>query len=50
MKGIPKTTVWYCKVYGDMRAKPTDIWSISYLFFIYKWVYAQKNINGQCLL
>lgn len=26
MKGIPKTTVWYCR-YGDSRAKPTDIWS-----------------------
>jgi len=26
MKGIPRTTVWYCQ-YGDHRAKPTDIWS-----------------------
>lgn len=26
MKGIPRTTVWYCR-YGDTRAKPTDIWS-----------------------
>lgn len=26
MKGLPRTTVWYCK-YGDIRAKPTDIWS-----------------------
>jgi len=26
MQGIPRTTVWYCK-YGDMRAKPTDIWT-----------------------
>ncbi len=26
MKGIPKTTVWYC-TYGDNRAKPTDIWT-----------------------
>ena len=26
MKGIPRTTVWYCK-YGDKRAKPTDIWT-----------------------
>ena len=26
MKGIPRTTVWYCK-YGDNAAKPTDIWS-----------------------
>ena len=26
MKGLPRTTVWYC-AYGDIRAKPTDIWS-----------------------
>lgn len=26
MKGLPRTTVWYCQ-YGDKRAKPTDIWS-----------------------
>ncbi len=26
MKGLPRATVWYCQ-YGDMRAKPTDIWS-----------------------
>tara|TARA_R110000796_G_scaffold111660_4_gene223209 strand:- start:2249 stop:2875 length:627 start_codon:yes stop_codon:yes gene_type:complete len=26
MQGIPRTTVWYC-TYGDLRAKPTDIWS-----------------------
>ena len=26
MLGVPKTTVWYC-TYGDVRAKPTDIWS-----------------------
>tara|TARA_R110000824_G_scaffold14730_1_gene62516 strand:- start:147 stop:803 length:657 start_codon:yes stop_codon:yes gene_type:complete len=26
MRGIPKTTVWYCK-YGDNAAKPTDIFS-----------------------
>lgn len=26
VKGIPRTTVWYCR-YGDMRAKPTDIFS-----------------------
>ena len=25
-QSLPKTTVWYCK-YGDIRAKPTDIWS-----------------------
>jgi len=26
MKGIPKTTIWYC-TYGDTSAKPTDIFS-----------------------
>lgn len=26
VKGLPRTTVWYCK-YGDTRAKPTDIWT-----------------------
>mgnify|MGYP003118365425 FL=1 len=26
MKGLPRTTVWYC-TYGDKRAKPTDIWT-----------------------
>tara|TARA_R100001509_G_C4846255_1_gene208408 strand:- start:462 stop:1103 length:642 start_codon:yes stop_codon:yes gene_type:complete len=26
MTGLPRTTVWYCQ-YGDMRAKPTDIWT-----------------------
>ena len=26
MRGIPRTTVWYCR-YGDNRAKPTDIWT-----------------------
>ena len=26
MIGLPRVTVWYC-TYGDIRAKPTDIWS-----------------------
>jgi hypothetical protein len=26
MRGIPKTTIWYC-TYGDTSAKPTDIFS-----------------------
>ena len=26
MRGLPRTTVWYCQ-YGDTSAKPTDIWS-----------------------
>lgn len=37
MKGLPKTTVWYCK-YGDTRAKPTDIWSNN--------LYSLLNPNG----
>jgi len=37
MLGIPKTTVWYC-TYGDMRAKPTDIWS--------NHIYSLFNVNG----
>lgn len=26
MQNLPRTTVWYC-TYGDIRAKPTDIWT-----------------------
>lgn len=26
VKGLPRTTIWYCS-YKDKRAKPTDIWS-----------------------
>jgi site-specific DNA-cytosine methylase len=26
VKGLPRTTVWYCR-YGDTRAKPTDVWT-----------------------
>ena len=37
MLGIPKTTVWYC-TYGDVRAKPTDIWS--------NHIYSLFNVNG----
>ena len=37
MLGIPKTTVWYCQ-YGDVRAKPTDIWS--------NYIYSLFNVNG----
>tara|TARA_R100000664_G_C2729041_1_gene120116 strand:+ start:136 stop:771 length:636 start_codon:yes stop_codon:yes gene_type:complete len=37
MKGIPKTTVWYCR-YGDISAKPTDIWSNN--------IYSLFNSNG----
>ena len=37
MLGIPKTTVWYC-TYGDIRAKPTDIWT--------NHIYSLFNENG----
>ena len=37
MLGIPKTTVWYC-TYGDIRAKPTDIWTDH--------IYSLFNENG----
>jgi len=38
----PKTmkTVWYCQ-YGDIRAKPTDIWTN-----IYKWTPRPPCFNG----
>ena len=47
MLGIPKTTVWYC-TYGDMRAKPTDIWSnhIYSLFNTEGWQSRQECFNG----
>ncbi len=37
MKGLPRTTVWYC-TYGDTRAKPTDIWTNN--------LQSLLNING----
>lgn len=47
MLGIPKTTVWYCR-YGDMRAKPTDIWSnhIYSLFNLKGWQPRLECFNG----
>ena len=47
MLGIPKTTVWYCR-YGDMRAKPTDIWSnhIYSLFNVKGWQPRSECFNG----
>jgi len=47
MKGIPRTTVWYC-TYGDTRAKPTDIWSnhIYSLFNQKGWQPRQECFNG----
>ena len=37
MKGMNRATVWYCK-YGDIRAKPTDIFSNN--------IYDSFNLNG----
>ena len=47
MLGIPRTTVWYCR-YGDIRAKPTDIWSnnIANLFNPDGWTPKPKCFNG----
>ena len=47
MKGLNKTTVWYCK-YGDKRAKPTDIFSnqIYDMFNQSGWKPRSKCFNG----
>jgi len=47
MKGLPRTTVWYCR-YGDNAAKPTDIWSnnIYSLFNSNGWQPRQECFNG----
>jgi hypothetical protein len=48
MKGLPRTTVWYCK-YGDTRAKPTDIWSSNIwnpLFNSNGWKPREECFNG----
>ena len=47
MQGLPKTTVWYCK-YGDIRAKPTHIWSnhIRSLFNPKGWQPRPQCFNG----
>ena len=47
MKGLPRTTVWYCR-YGDNAAKPTDIWSnhIYSLFNQKGWQPRQECFNG----
>lgn len=51
MLDIPRVTVWYCK-YGDLRAKPTDIWSNNiYSLFNYNgWTPREecKNGNTKC--
>ena len=47
MKGLPRTTVWYC-TYGDNRAKPTDIWSnnIFNIFNVNGWQPRAECFNG----
>lgn len=47
MKGLQRTTVWYCR-YGDSRAKPTDIWSnnISSIFNPTGWQSRPECFNG----
>jgi len=48
VKGLPRTTVWYCK-YGDTRAKPTDIWSNNIynpMFNTNGWKPKEKCFNG----
>jgi hypothetical protein len=47
VKGLPRTTVWYCS-YGDKRAKPTDIWSnnIFSLFNVNGWRPRPECFNG----
>jgi hypothetical protein len=47
VKGLPRTTVWYC-TYGDKRAKPTDIWSnnIFSLFNVDGWRPKPECFNG----
>jgi len=51
MKGLPRTTIWYCQ-YGDFRAKPTDIWSnhIVSLFNSNGWIPRPEcfNNNKKC--
>ena len=47
VKGLPRTTVWYC-TYGDKRAKPTDIWSnnIQSIFNPSGWNPRSECFNG----
>lgn len=47
MKKYERTTVWYC-TYGDMRAKPTDVWSNN-LYSLFKtngWASRPQCYNG----
>jgi hypothetical protein len=44
VKGIPKTTVCYCK-YGEDRMKPTDIWS-NFIFEEYTLLSDDNRLQG----
>lgn len=47
VSGLNRTTVWYCS-YGDIRAKPTDIWSnhIESMFNPNGWKPREQCFNG----
>lgn len=47
MNNIQKATVWYCK-YGDMRAKPTDIFTnnLRSIFNLNGWQPREQCFNG----
>jgi hypothetical protein len=47
VKGIPRTTVCYCQ-YGDVRMKPTDIWTnnLSEGLFSKGWIPRKMCFNG----
>ena len=48
VKGLPRTTIWYCS-YGDKIAKPTDIWSnnIRSIFIPNGWQPRAECWNGR---
>ena len=47
VEGLDRATVWYCK-YGDIRAKPTDIWSnhIKSVLNPNGWIPREQCFNG----
>ena len=48
VKGLPRTTVWYCS-YGDKRAKPTDVWGnniFNPMFNVNGWKPRDECFNG----
>jgi site-specific DNA-cytosine methylase len=47
VENLDRTTVWYCQ-YGDIRAKPTDIWS-NHIFSVFNeqgWKPRKECFNG----